>query len=264
MLYSYSGQFTFGHILPFGLGAFFTIILTNDYGFPLFLSFVIGAAIASAVSGSVGASTQRLKPGYQGLATFLFSQVLYNVMLFIFGEEGISLSASVSPSPFILYEIGVCLFLSSMFAIFLVEHSRLRSKLLAIRDDSILAESTGINVTYYKTVLFYVSTLFAGIAGCFFGLYISHADYTIFSVTNTFLPIGMAVIGGLGSVAGSILGTGLVSLLSTILPISLSLSVSYLIYGLLLIVILRFSAGGIVGFTTSVANRLRRLGSKKI
>ena len=252
LLYSYSGQLSMGHALPFGMGALTMGIFSYGYAIPPLESLVLAAVMASVVQGLVGASTVRLKAGYQAIATFLFAQVLFYIALVVYGEEGISPfnagSGGVSGimDPGTEYALGIFLFAASAVALYLIEESSYGTKLKAIKGDALAAEVLGISVTRNKILIFFVSSFFAGLAGAYYTLFTFHVDYSVFSVPNTFLPIGTAVIGGVGTFAGPILGAILVGGLIYLLPIWLSLAFTLLIYGVALIVVLRVIPEGIL------------------
>ncbi|HUK50508.1 MAG TPA: branched-chain amino acid ABC transporter permease [Terriglobales bacterium] len=247
LLYSYSGQLSLGHALPFGLGAFFTMMLTQFVKIPLVPSAVIGVLGAAAVGGGIGATTIRLKPGYQGIAILLFSQVLYWLTLILYGEEGLSIFSSTPLSLETMYISGIIIFAAAMVAVFLIENSNYKLKLLAIKGDNLAANVCGINVPVHKAVVFFLSSLFAGIGGAYYGIFTSHTDFTVFAVPKSFLPIGMAIVGGVGSLGGPIIGSAIITILINILPIWYSLAVTYFTYGIVVIVILKIRPSGIVG-----------------
>ncbi|MHB2037492.1 MAG: branched-chain amino acid ABC transporter permease [Nitrososphaerales archaeon] len=257
LLYSYSGQLSLGHALPYGIGAFFTFILSLQFNLPPILSFALAPVVAAIVGGAVGASTIRLKPAYQAIALLLASQVLYWVTSSAYGQEGISplnpeyaLKKVIYPSTNELYFVGVFLFATSMLAMYFLEFSGLRLRLLAIKGDPLAAEMNGINVRYYKIIIFIVSSFFAGIAGAFTAIYTLHVDYTVFQVLNSVLPIAAAVFGGPGEIVGSIFGSGVLSQIIQLVPIWFSQAITYLIIGLMIILILRIYPDGAMGFVT--------------
>ena len=155
LLYSYSGQLSLGQALPFGLGAFFTIMFTQLLQLPLILSAVLGTLAAAVVGGSVGATTIRLKPGYQGIAILLFSQVLYWITLILYGEEGLSVFSATPPSQTIVYVSGLLVFAVAMFAVYMIHNSKYRLKLLAIKGDNLAANVSGINVSLHKALVLF-------------------------------------------------------------------------------------------------------------
>ncbi|MEM3264729.1 MAG: branched-chain amino acid ABC transporter permease [Conexivisphaerales archaeon] len=254
-LYSYSGQLSLGHAIPFGIGAFTVAILASKYQLNPVIGLFIAPFTASLIGGLIGMTTIRLKPAYQGIALLLFSQVLYWFTLLQFSDEGISFGYR-NGLPVLgfneSYFIGILVFIVGSISILLIEHSKIRLKLLAIKQDSFAAYASGINVTFYKIFTLFVSSFFAGLGGGFLALYTFHTDYTIFLVSNDFLPIAMSIVGGTQLLGGVLLGSLLISFLDTILPAYVSLAVTYLIYGILVILVLRIFPEGIKGIIKKI------------
>jgi len=263
LLYSFSGQLSLGHAIPFGVGAFAIALLASDFNFSPIFALVLASLVAAIVGGVIGTTTIRLRPAYQGIAMLLFSQVLYWFSLIKYGDEGISFGfykgAQIVTTAQV-YIFGLFVFVIGIGSIYYIENSKHRLKLIATKDDQIAAEAAGLHVSKYKIAIFFLSSFFAGLAGAFFSLYSLHTDYTIFMVSNSFLPIGMSIIGGSGGIGGAILGSLIISLLNEIIPVYFSLATAYIIYGIMVIVILRFLPTGIIGILSktiiSVKNEL--------
>lgn len=245
LLNSYSGQLSLGHSLPFGLGSFVTLYLAS-LNIPVTISFLGGVAAAAVIAGSVGITTLRLKPSYQAIALLLFSQVLYWLIIVLFSDEGISLF-SISFGIQIYYVVGFVLFALSMLAItlYLATGDR-RMKLLALKGDNLAAEASGLHVARYKATVFYISSFFAGIAGAYVGVFTAHSDYSIFAVSQSFLPIAMVVIGGPGFLGGTLIGSAIVTALLIVLPVKYSFAITYLVYGITIWLILHVKPEGLL------------------
>jgi len=246
ILYSYSGQLSLGQAIPFGTGAFAMGILSRFIN-PI-IALLGGCIVGGIIGGVIGASTLRLRPAYQGIALLVFSQILYWQTLYEFGDEGISFGLSsgrliISTSK--IYFIGIIIFLLVSLGIALFTKTNLALRLKAIKNDAVAAEAIGINTVYYKIVIFFLSSFIAALGGAFFALYNYHVDYSIFAVSNSFLPIGMAVVGGTGSFIGPLLGSFLISLLLTYLPVYYNLAITYIVYAIIVIGVLRFYPKGL-------------------
>ena len=244
-LYSYTGQLSLGQAFQFGLGALVTLLAISNWHLNFGLAMIVGTMVTVGVGGAVGATTIRLKPGYQGIALLLVSQVFYWLTYIIYSAEGISVFALATLSQNVLYVVGIAIFVPSIIVVHIFQSSKYRVKLLAIRGDNLAAEVSGINVNVHKTLAFLISSFFAGVSGSFFAIFNSHFDYTFFAVTNSFLPIGMAIVGGMGLLEGSILGTAIIVGLLNLLPIYISLADTYIIYGAMIVVVLRLVPKGL-------------------
>lgn len=154
-----------------------------------------------------------------------------------------------------LYYLGVGIFVPTMFLLYFLETSRWRIKLKAVQGDPTAAESIGINVNKYKVIVMAISSLLAGVSGAYYSFVYEHVAASIFSVSNSFIIIAMVVVGGIGSIGGVIIGTLIVVLVQTVFPIWFpSGAIVALIYGALVIVVLRVIPRGVVG---SILNRVQ-------
>lgn len=223
------------------------IILIRFYNLNFVLAIAAGALAASALGGAFGATTIRLKPGYQGIALLLVSEAFYWLMVVVSGEEGYSVFQGGSALAVPTYIAGIFIFGLSMIALHMLESSGYRVKLLAVRGDNLAAEAGGINVALQKLLAFVISSFFAGLGGAFFSTVNLHADYSIFGLPYSFLPIGMVAIGGMGIVAGSIVGATVVTFVLNLLPVWTSIPLTNIVYGAAVILILRFKPTGLIG-----------------
>lgn len=262
LLYSYSGQLSFGHALQYGLGAFFFAILAFQNNISLIPALILGALGSCAVGAIFGLTTLRLSPVYQGTAFLLLSEAFFYISTKLYGEEGLSFFSNYVADHLFLYYIGVAIFVPSMLCLYFLETSRWRIKFKAVRGDPTAAVSVGINVNKYKIVVMTISSLLAGVSGAYYAFIYEHVDANIFSVANSFVVIAIVVIGGIGSIGGVIIGALIVIIVQTVFPIWFSNNaIVALIYGALVILVLRVFPRGVVG---TVLNRIqKRLISRK-
>jgi len=243
LLYSYSGQLSLGQALPFGVGAFAFALLVDALRLNPAISFAVAALVAALVGGSLGTTTLRLKPAYQGVAFLLLSQVFYWFTLYRFGDEGISFTLDVPLWG--VYAMGMAAFVAASFAIIWITSTTVGLRLRAVKGDNAAAMASGIDVTRYKILVQFLSAFLAGLGGSFYVMFTMDANYAVFSITNSFFPIAISVLGGMGSPGGVLIGSLLLSALTVYLPAITSLAATYLIYALLVFLILRFYPHGI-------------------
>ena len=247
LLYNLSGQLSLGQAMPFGLGGFISAIVFVVFHLNPFLCTFIGALGGAGVGGSIGVSTIRLKPAYQGIALLVFSQIFYWLFLFWYGEEGISFGiyhGIIITSISQIFYFGVIILIISLLFLYFFEVSKLGLKFKAIKGDPVAADAIGIPVIKYKIIIFYISSFFAALGGTFYVLYTFHVDFSIFSVFYSFFPIAMCIVGG-PSLFGTLSGAVLLEFLTQALPVYIPLAITYLLYGIITILILRFAPGGI-------------------
>ena len=263
LLYSYTGQLSLGHALAFGLGGLFAGLPLFEFGVSPVLSILVGVLAACGIQGAVGLTTIRLKPAYQGIAILLFAQAFYYISLNLYSGEGISpyrpgFIGTAGVVPFAtMYYAGVLIFILLGSTVFLLERSDYAVRLLAIQSDPVAAEVLGIDVKLNKAVVWFLSSLFAGVAGAFLALANLHFDYNMFGLTNDFLPVSASIIGGVGTIVGPLVGGAIAGAVVTVLPVWYSFALTLLVWGVILLVMARFFPGGLVRFV-DVTGRKKR------
>jgi branched-chain amino acid transport system permease protein len=182
------------------------------------------AALAAGLSGVlIGYLTLRLKGPYFSMATLAFAGILYK-LAFIFykftgGEEGLSGLASLTPSPLADFYVIWSITVATYFWLIYYARSKHGTILKAIRADEDVAQSSGINTAYYKVEAFALSGFLAGIGGAVF----SHAQMsvgpTMLSGTLSVLVVLLAMIGGMGTIVGPLMGAVFLSILNEALRV---------------------------------------------
>ena len=254
ILVGYTGQLAFANAAMFGIGAYSTGLLQVHFGWSFWLAFPSGGAIAAAIGLAISLPALRLKGLYLALSTLAFAQATQWVFLHwdavTFGAGGFKtppLSFDPLPisKPFGLYYLSLMLaVLFFLFAQNLVA-SRVGRAFIAIRDSDFAAESLGVDLLRYKALAFGVSSFYAGIAG---GLnsallnFVAPEGYDLFQMV---LQKAMIVVGGLGSVTGSLLGAGIIVILLEVLREVKGLQ--EIVFGALLVIFVLFMRGGLVG-----------------
>lgn len=214
----------------------------------LLISMLIGGVVAAVFGFLVGLPALRLKGDYLAIVTLAFGEIVRTVFKNLpwFGKAmGLSTSAvKFSKKDFPLF---IIVFITVLVVLFLVQNL-VRSKhgraITAIRDNEIAAKAMGINVTFYKLFVFVFAAFFAGVAGVFYGHYATPVMYTFFSYNYSIEILVMVVLGGMGSINGSIIAATLIPIinfkLQEKLPGDLA-ALKFLIYALILIGIVLFN-----------------------
>jgi branched-chain amino acid transport system permease protein len=268
-----AGQFSLGHAGFMGVGAYVSSILTtilpNEYQFFLFQGYVgvifsifIGGMAAALAGYLVGLPSLRLKGDYLAIVTLGFGEIIRITFLNIpivggaRGLPGIPRTADF----FWVYLIA---FLTFVILNRLLSSSYGRA-VLSVRENEIAAEAMGINVSQYKVFAFVISSFFAGIAGGLFAHYQGFIDPNTFNFNRSVEVVIMVVIGGMGSLSGSILGALVVS----ILPEALRGFAQYrlIVFPLVLIVLMLLRPRGLMGHLEiwQIPLFSKRNGKKKI
>jgi branched-chain amino acid transport system permease protein len=255
ILVGYTGQLAFANAAMFGIGAYGTGLLQVHFGWPFWLAFPSGALIATAVGLAISLPALRLRGLYLALSTLAFAQftqwVFLNWEAVTFGAGGfktppISFAPLPIAKPFGLYYLSLILVLVLFVLAQNLVRSRIGRAFVAVRDSDIAAESLGIDLLRYKALAFGISGFYAGIAG---GLYsamlnfVSPEGYDLFQMV---IQKAMIIVGGLGSVAGSVLGAGsLVFILEALRKVK---GAQEIVFGAILVGFILFMPGGIIGF----------------
>ncbi|MCL1884389.1 MAG: branched-chain amino acid ABC transporter permease [Defluviitaleaceae bacterium] len=268
----YLGQLPLGHAGFMAVGAYAGAIFWRAHLLPQFPNMVVGLLIAGIVAAIfgllIGIPALRFKGDYLAIITLGFGEIirvlLNNLDGLTYGARGL-LNIPRYSSFLLVY---ICVIITCAF-IHLMMKSRHGRAILSIRDNEIAAESCGVNTVYYKVAAFVVSAFFAGIAGALFagnfGILIP-ANFDFMTSINILMIV---VLGGLGSMFGSVIAAAVL----TFLPFLLQPLAEYrmIIYSLMLILMMIFKPSGLMGaydFSLSrilerVINFFMRRGGKK-
>ncbi|HWO94913.1 MAG TPA: branched-chain amino acid ABC transporter permease [Bacillus sp. (in: firmicutes)] len=237
-----TGQFSIGHAGFLAIGAYISAIFTMKLQLSFPLALVAGGVVAALAGLIVGIPSLRLKGDYLAIATLGFAEIIRIVFLnieYVGGAAGMQVSHLTTWTYTFL-----CLFIT-LLVIMNFTNSRHGRACISIRENEIAADAMGINTTFYKVVAFALGSFFAGIAG---GLY-SHNFYIIqptnFGFLKSFDILIYVVLGGLGSLSGSVIAAILLTIVSTFLqdyP-----ETRMIIYSIVLVIVMLYRPQGLMG-----------------
>lgn len=263
LLAGYTGQFSLAPAAFAMLGAYATAIPAFRWHWPLWIDLPLSAIVPAIVGVLLGGLVMRLSGAYLALTTLAFGEILRlvvrNSIDFTRGDLGLDV-------PNLLHStIGnYYLFVGVLFAITVLLYWGLRTRaglfLRAIRDDEIGAMSRGIAIVKWKTVAFALSCAICGFAGGLYGVFAGLIAPTLGLILETGLVISMVVIGGMGTLAGPIIGALLVYVSSEVLrDVG---NVQMIVFATLVIIFARFFRDGLWGIARRMLMRrlARRLG----
>src|SRR5215813_2566426 len=223
ILVGYTGQVSIGHGAFMSVGAYTAANLAIRLGSPWPVNLVAGGLMAALVGAVVGIPSVRIKGLYLAIATLagqLIIEWTINHVTFISG--GVQASIDV-PRPrlgsLVLSSQRQMYFFLLVFVVLAIVgtlnlvRSRVGRAFIAIRDQDIAAEIIGIDIFRYKLLAFAISSFYAGVTGVLYTYYLGIANYEQFQINVSIDYLAMIIIGGLGSVLGSILGAAFVTLL---------------------------------------------------
>ena len=223
ILVGYTGQISIGHGAFMSVGAYTAANLVTHLHAPFWITIPAGGIMAALIGAVVGIPSLRIKGIYLAIATLAAQLIIewtINHVTWISG--GVAASIQV-PRPVLFGTVlksqtQLYLFLMAFVVLAIVGTSNLiRSRIgrafIAIRDQDIAAEIIGINIFRYKLWAFAISSFYAGVTGVLYTYYLGIANYEQFQITVSIDYLAMVIIGGLGSILGSILGAIFVTLL---------------------------------------------------
>ncbi|MFO7154679.1 MAG: branched-chain amino acid ABC transporter permease [Caldicoprobacter oshimai] len=261
LITGFTGQFSLGHAGFMSIGAYTcALLILKDPTMPNFLlGTLLGALLAALVGFLVGLPTLRLRGDYLAIATLGMAEIIkimfINLDEITNGPRGLSgIPRFVNWTWLFIFTVGTVLLIRNFLR---SSHGR---ACIAIREDEIAAETMGINTTWYKVLAFVIGAFCAGIAGALYASYFYFIKPDLFGFLKSVDILVMVVLGGLGSISGSILAAILLAVISTLLQ-SFS-EIRMILYALILIVIMIFRPQGLLGskeISLSVFNRLGRL-----
>ena len=257
ILGGFAGQVSLGYSAFLGIGAYTTALLSLR-GAPPFLTLPLGALLAAAFSVVIGLPAFRLRGPYFTIATIGVGEAV-RVTAASVSFTGGSSGLRMPPGSFVFlrnYLSMVALAIVAVALGALVRRSAFGRALAAIRQDIDAAEALGVNATRFKLAAHALSAALVALAGSLYAINFQYiAPGSVFDFRLSLSIVLMPIIGGVGSIAGPVLGAVVFSTLQIKLLAVPALRDSYLfLYGALLIVVMLFEPKGLVG----LARRLRR------
>ena len=255
LINGYTGQFSLGHAGFMAIGAYAGAICTVKLALPLVVALAAGAVLAGFVGLLIGLPTLRLKGDYLAIATLGFGEIIRLTVLnipYIGGASGLTGIPRLTTFAWVFW-----LMILTVFIIKNLINSSAGRACIAVRENEIAAEAMGVNTTKYKVMAFTVGAVFAGIAGVLFAHYFYLVHPSSFTFMKSIDILTIVVLGGLGSMAGSIVGAVVLTFVSAVLA-------SYaewrmIIYAVLLIVVMIFRPQGLLGDKDLTERMLKRL-----
>ena len=253
LLMGYAGQVSLGHAAFFGMGAYLSGILTTTYGFPVWPTTILAALVTGGVAYLLGIPTLKLEGHYLVMATLGFNVIVYIVMIQLDrvtgGPSGFAGIPPLHAGKFVfnsdrkVYYLLGTVSVGILVLAFNLIHSRVGRAMAALSHNEIAARCSGIDTEKYKINIFVLSAMLASLAGSFYAHYITFISPGSFSIFYSLQVVTMVLIGGMGSLWGSVFG----AFLLTILPEFLHAVKEYnvLVYGTVLMAVLIFFPQGL-------------------
>jgi len=260
----HAGQISLGHAAFFGIGAYTSAMLYTEVGFPFWISVPLAAVVAGIVGALLGIPCLRVRDDFLAITTMGINFVVEAIFLYIpffggaMGIGGINLPKwfgreVTKPEYFILILIV-------FFLLLLLDRRMGRSWIglawSSIREDEQAAGAMGVDVVRFKVLAFILGSAIAGLAGGFYAHFLTFIMPQNFGFGQSIVILSMVVFGGIGTRWGPIVGAVILGILPEISrPV---MEYRILIYGVLLLGMMRFQPGGLLGPESILSKTFRR------
>ena len=265
LLIGYAGLFSIAHAAFFGVGAYVSMVVVLSLGWPYLVGLVVAVLAAAAVSGLLAFPALRVSGDYLVIASLGFQVIIFNVFMNWESVTGGPAGVSRIPRPGFLgwtaesplaYGLLSCVMAAGAYLfVRRIVSSPFGRVLRAIREDEVVTQALGKNVTGVKVVVFMVSGGVAATAGSLFAHYTTYINPYFFTLEESILILSVVIVGGAGNLTGSVLGAVVLTLLPQALrlvelPEALAANLRQIIYAALLAGFMFFRPQGILAERT--------------
>lgn len=254
LIFGYTGQLSLAHATFYGIGAYGPAILITKLGWPIWLAVPVTLALCAAIAVVVGIPTLRLAGYYLAVATLALA-TLAEVVVWQWQDLTSGAYGIQNIDPVVIFGTPLkganyyYVILGSVLLVLLLQRNLMASRIgrafLAIRESESAAAAVGIGVAYYKVLAFAISAVLAATAGVVYTFDYLYVNPFMFGLENTFLWLFMVLVGGLGSAAGTVVGTILLGLIPEVFAFVGEYYI--LVYGLVMILVVLFFPTGLIG-----------------
>ncbi|MBS0446891.1 MAG: branched-chain amino acid ABC transporter permease [Proteobacteria bacterium] len=264
----YAGQFAMSHSAFYGFGAYASALLVTSLGVNFWLAVPLAMLAAGALAVVVGYPALRYTGGvHLALITFAFGELARLVIANWHSVTGgpMGMRVMYAPGSFFgvslasakgLYGLAAGMLLVCLCISILIRRSRFGRGLIAVREDETLASFLGVNVVGYKVAAYVVSSMLAAMVGCAYAPIMNFISPEMLSAQETISLIGVLMVGGIGTVAGPILGT----LVFFGIPEALRVARLFrlVVLGVVIVLVVLFMPKGIAGVLRARMDRWKR------
>jgi len=266
LIMGYTGLFSFAHVAFAGIGGYGSSLLSIYLNIPPALGIIIGGGVAAFLGLLLGALCLRLRGFYLCLVTWAFAVIIGTLACteykYTGGTGGLTaptLFRSMSGVPY--YYVGLVITVIMLYSTFRLINSRIGLYLRSIREDEDAAEVMGIDTVKWKIFSFVLSSFWAGIAGGFYAHYLGLIDPSIVGLDEMGKVIMMVVIGGIGTLAGPLVGAIFVVFISEFIRGTIAIF-GILAFSVIIILTMRFARGGLMGAVRYLYPQVVRINKK--
>jgi branched-chain amino acid transport system permease protein len=285
----FTGLLDLGYVAFYAIGGYYTAIIfikllkmkfgidIDAYWWLMWVNLLIGGLLAAAAGAILGYPTLRLRGDYLAIMTLGFGEIIRivanNWVGLTRGPSGISgipgpqLFGYHFSSTISLYYVGLAIGILSLFIISRIVRSRIGRAWTAIREDEVAAEAMGVHTSRYKLLSYATGAFFAGVMGVFFGHYLNFIHPSDFQLMESFVILSLVVLGGMGNLAGPVIGAvvwiSLQEYLRNFSFVQTHPEIRGIAMGLILVLLMVFRPQGIIG-SRRVALEMKPGSSKEV
>lgn len=268
LVIGFAGQFAMSHAAFYGFGAYVSAVLVTSFGLTFWWSVPAAMLAAAVIAAIIGYPALRYTGGvYLALITFAFGELARLTAANWQDVTGGAMGMRVTYSPETLlgfnfasgkglYWVAVAMLLISLGAVFVLSRSRFGWALIGVREDEVLASFLGIDVMRHKLVAYVMSSALAAMVGTAYAPIMSFISPDLLTVQETISLVGILILGGIGTLAGPIVGT----ILFVGLPEMMRVETVYrlAVLGVVIVLVVLLMPQGMVGVANAWLKRWRR------
>lgn len=250
----YGNTFTMGHAAFCGLGAYFSVYVSMHTNIPVTISIILGGFFTALCGFLISLPTQKLRITFLSLATMGLNQLLYIIFKNAEPITGGTYGTKDIPRPSLFgasmsnnwyFDYALIFLILSVIIIKRILVSKSGRVVLALAVDPTVASAMGVDIRKYRTLMFSVAAFFAGIGGALQAHFINYVHPDTYKPDETMMLIAMMALGGMASIAGSIVGPGIFTVVS--LYFASLYDYRTIICGLMLILTMIYRPNGLMG-----------------
>lgn len=252
----YCGQVSLGNAAFYAIGAYTSAILSTKFGINFFIAMVCAGLVSALFGFLIGLPSLRLSGTYLAITTLGFGEVIRIFLLNFDKLTNGPLGISRIPKPSLfgfeltlinngLYFLVLILLSIILLTCYFIINSKIGRAFIAIKEDELAASLMGIQTTVYKVLAFILSALFSGIAGSFYAHMTSYIDPNTFIFDTSIMILSIVILGGMGTLKGMIVGA--IILVSFPELLRFVDRFRFIVYGIILVCMMRFRPQGIMG-----------------
>lgn len=273
ILTGYAGQVSLGHAGFFAIGGYTSALLMMNFGLGFFPAMALAGLVAAACGLLLGLPTLRLSGPYLTIITLGFGEITRIIIINWASVTNGTLGLRGIPMPQVLghtltlgnnglYYLMLAMLLFTSLACYAIANSRIGRAFLAIKEDPIAATMMGIRTTHFKVLAFMLSAFIAGITGAFYAPLLGFIDHNTFDFDMSILILSIVIVGGMGTLRGMFIGSAI--LIAFPEASRALMDYRFVVYGLLLVLMMRFRPQGLLGWKSRMPYKLPKLARKEI